>query len=102
MLASKEMEDTQFPPIEEDVCEAVRYASSWHTTQPEHTLENKIFFILYQMDLHMLINQHPHLSLRLHKQYSPVARFKVDFHRLYIHARREMKKEWHVFPYMAK
>lgn len=69
--------------IEEDVCEAARYASLWHTTQPSWAYENMIFFILYQMDLHMLANQHPRLSPSLHKQYNPMVRFNVDFHKLY-------------------
>jgi len=51
------------------------------------------FFILYKIDLHMLVNQHPLPLLSFHKQYNLVARFRVDFHKFYIQARREMKKE---------
>jgi len=56
LLTWKELEDTQFPLVEIDVCEAAWYASLWHTKELLHAHDSIIFFMLLEMDLHMVEN----------------------------------------------
>jgi len=101
MLAWKESKDSQFPQVPKDTCEVMRYASLWFTIQPSCAQENIIFFVLYYMDLHMLVNQHPRLSPSLYEKYSSVAKFKAYFHKVYIQVCRDTNKKWHALPYMV-
>ena len=49
----------------------------------------------------MLVNQHAHLSPSLHKQYTSIVKFKVDFHRIYIQIRKDKKETWNPMPYLV-
>lgn len=49
----------------------------------------------------MLVNQHPHLSPSLYKKYSSIAKFKANFHKIYILAHKDTKKTWHPLPYLV-
>lgn len=64
-------------------------------------MDNKILFVLYHMDFHLVVNQHPHLSLSLYKQYSIVTKYKAYFYRVYIQAHKDTKKKWHALPYLV-
>lgn len=46
---------------------AASYALLWFTKELIHEIEIQIFFVLMLMDLHMVVNQHPRLSLSLYK-----------------------------------
>lgn len=100
MLSWRELEDSQFPLVASNVCEAAQYVTLWFTTQPSGGMENTMLFVLYLMDFHMLVNHHPHLSSGLYEQYNIDAIFKVDFHKVYIQPHRDAKKKWHPLPYL--
>ena len=93
--------DSQFPSVSLDDFEATPYALLCYITKPVRAQDNTIFFVLYHMYLHMLVNQHPHLSLSLYKQYMFVTNFKAEFHIIYIHARRDTKNTWNPLPYLV-
>jgi len=100
-LAWKEPQDLYFPPIEENMCEVMRYASVWYTKETSRAQVNIILFVFYHMDLHMLVNQCPILSPSLYQKYTFVAKFKVDFHRIYLQARKDTMKTWNPLPYLV-
>jgi len=41
------------------------------------------------------------LSSTLFVQYAHIANFKVDFHNLHIHAKKDARGIWHKFPYLV-
>lgn len=63
------------------------------------TMENMNFFVILSMDFHMVVNQYPRLSPILYEQYCNIATFKVDFHRVYIKARKDPMETQHPLPY---
>jgi len=56
MLVWKEPGEAQFPQVSIDTCKVSRYDSMWFTAKKSRTQENQIFFVMYHMDLHMLVN----------------------------------------------
>jgi len=60
-----------------------------------------IFFAVMEMDLHMVVNQHPRLSPSLYKQCCHITNFKMDFHRAYVKAMKDPTRTWHPFPYLV-
>lgn len=101
MLAWRDLKHSQFPMIHLDVCEAMKYALLWYTTKPMRAQDNIMFFILYHMDLHMLVSQHSRLSPTLYEKYSSVMKFKAEFHIIYIQVHMDTRKTWHSLPYLA-
>lgn len=53
------------------------------------------------MDFQMLMNHHFHLPPSLYEQYIFVTKYKTDFHRIYIQARKDTRKTWHPLPYLV-
>jgi len=47
----------------------------------------------------MVVNQHPRLSSSLYDQYRNITEFKVDFHRIYVKARKDLIETWNPIPY---
>lgn len=80
LISWKDMEESKFPPIKLYVCEATEYASLQYTKEFLCAMENRIFFIILLMDLHMVVNQHIRLSPSLYRQYCHITNFKVNFH----------------------
>jgi len=68
---------------------------------PERIKESKIFWILVEMDLHIVISQWPRLSPTLFEQLRAFTEFKAEFHNVYIWARRDPKQIWHKLPYLV-
>lgn len=84
-----------------DVYEEMRYASLWFTKEMAHTEENNILFLVMVMDMHMVVNRYPRLSLSLYKIYHHIAEFKVEFHRVYVKVRKDPMETWHPLPYLV-
>jgi len=61
------LEDSLFPSIDMDVYEAARYASLWFTKESTHATKYRIFFVVMEMYLHMVVNQYARLSPSLYK-----------------------------------
>jgi len=55
-------EDNQFPSVVPDFPEAVKYTSLWETNNSQQIKDNKIFWILMEMNVDMAINPKPWLS----------------------------------------
>ena len=55
-------EDSQVPSVTPDLPEATKDASLWATKHAQHIKENKIFWILMEMNIHMAINRKLRLS----------------------------------------
>lgn len=87
--------------VDFDVCKEAWYASLWHTIEKTRAQENHVFFVLYHMDLHMVVKNHPRLSPSLYHQYNAVAKFKAEYHRIYVQAQMDTMKTWHPLPYLA-
>ena len=95
------LEDSQCPPHKEDLPDAARFTSLWSTKNPASIKESKIFWILLEMDLHMVINKRPRLSPILFMQLMAYAEFKVNFHSVSIRAWKDPKHTWHKLPYLV-
>lgn len=91
----------EFPTMDLDICEAMWYASLWASKDPIRAMENKMFSVLFEMELHMVINQWSQLSLALFSQYRDVPKFKANFHNVYICAKKDLMEDWHAMPYLV-
>ena len=94
-------EDSQFPLLEEGLPEEAKFASMWATKDPARVTETKIFQVLMESSLRMAINQRPRLSPTLYMQLLAYSVFKVDFHQVYIQARKDTQQKWHDLPYLV-
>lgn len=101
LVAWRFLEDSQFPLQNETLPEATKFASLWQKKDAERIIESKVFWVFMEMDIRMAINQRPRLSPILFKQIRAFAEFKVDFHNVWIHSRRDPKKVWHKLPYLV-
>lgn len=64
--------------------EVVKYASLWVTKDAEQVQDNKIFWILMEMNIRMTINCKLRLSPMVYANLQSYAKFKADFHRVSI------------------
>lgn len=64
-------------------------------------METKNFWVLFELELRMVINQWPRLSPRLHVQYNDVAYFKAYFHNFHICVKKYDKGIWHKLSYLV-
>jgi len=55
-------EESEFPNVDRDVHEAAQYASLWAYKELTQVTEKKMLWVLFEMDLHRVINQRPQLS----------------------------------------
>jgi len=63
VLIAREMpKDSQFPKIDSDLPEVAKYASLWATKDVKRIRDNKIFWVLMEMNIQIWINQKPRLS----------------------------------------
>lgn len=93
-------EDNQFPPLEAGLPEAAKFASLY-ATNPTWVTETNFFWVLMELRFLMVINQCPWLSLTMYEQLSKYVEFKVDFHRIYIRARKDPQQKWFDLPYLV-
>jgi len=64
-------------------------------------METKVLWVVVEMDLCVVISQRPRLSPKLFGQLEAYVEFKVYFHNVFIHERRDPKKLWYKFPYLV-
>lgn len=57
LVAWRLPEDSQFPPHKDELLEAARFALLWAIKDVAHIKETKIFWVLMEMDLQIVINQ---------------------------------------------
>jgi len=50
-----------------ELCEAAKFASLWEMNAPTHVIENKMFWVMFEIELCTVINQKPWLSPGLFK-----------------------------------
>ena len=84
-----------------DVCGIARYSSLWITKELTHATGNRIFYLVMDMMLHMVVNQYPRISPRLYTQYCHIANFKVDLKRVYVKVMKDPSRTWNPFPYLV-
>lgn len=92
LVAWRTLEDSQFHNMEPDVCEVVKLSSLWASKEKIKVMENKIFWVPFEMDLHTIINQRSRLSLALFQQYSDIVDFKEGFQSVSIHTKKYLEK----------
>lgn len=63
------------------------FTSLWASKDPERIKESKIFWILVEMDLRIVISQWPRLSPTLFVYFRAFMEFKADLHNVAIQAR---------------
>jgi len=80
---------------------AMKFTSLWVMKYPKCIMEKKIFWVSFESDLQMVINQRPRLSPSLHTQYTNIAHFKASFHNLSIHEKKDATGTWHKLPYLV-
>lgn len=83
------LEDSQFPLVASDLLEVVKYASLWETNNPQRIKDNKIFWILMEMNMHMAINHKLRLSPTNFDRLQEYMEFKVDFDHISIWAQKD-------------
>lgn len=84
LVASELPEDSQCPLVMPDLLEAVKFASLWATKDPQWIKDNKIFWILMDMSIHMAINCKPRLSPTNFDRLQEYVEFNTDFHHVSI------------------
>lgn len=62
LIAGEFPKDSQFPIIDRDLLKAAKYASLWAMKDAKRIHDNKIFWVLMEMNIRMWINRKPRLS----------------------------------------
>lgn len=78
--------------------EAVKFASLWASKDLAQIMEDKIFLVLFDMDLHTVVNQRLWLSPALFQEFGDIANFKANFHIVSLHMKKALGKVWHQLP----
>lgn len=89
MVSWRTLEDIKFPTQDPDLCEVEKFTSLWEMKDLDHIIDINMFWVLFESELQMVINQWLRLSPILHTEYTNIAEFKVDFHNLSIHAKKD-------------
>lgn len=76
--------DSQFTPQDLDLPEVGKFALLWATKDAAWVNETKMFWVLVEMDLCMVISQRLRFSPTLYNKLEPYTEFKVDFHNISI------------------
>ena len=84
LVAGEFLQDSQFPPLNQDFPEAAQYVSLWVTRDAMQIHEAKIFWILMEVSVQMWINKWPCLSPMVYNSMWSFADFKADMHNVYI------------------
>lgn len=95
------LEDSQFPPLDKDLLEATKFASLWATKDVVQATETKLFRVLMQASIYMVINQKLQLSSTVFEKILGYAKFKVDIHCVYIQAWKDPRQKWFDLPYLT-
>ncbi len=54
-----------------------------------------------EMNIRMGINRKPRLSPTVYNRLQSFVEFKVDFHHIYLRARKDLTKKWSELPFIA-
>ena len=100
MVTWEQREDSQFPSIMLDLLEVAKYASLWVTKDAQRIKDNKIFWILMEMNIYMAINRKPQLLPTVFANLQGYVEFKEYFHHVSISVLKDPKKTWYEFPYL--
>lgn len=76
--------DNQFPSVVPELPKVVKYALQWATKDPQQIKNNKIFWILMEMNMHMAINRKPQFSSTVFDKLQEYVQFNADFHHVLI------------------
>lgn len=95
------LEDSQFPLVALGRPEAAKYASLWVTKDVQRIKDNKIFWILMDMNICMAINRKLWLSPMAFSNMRGYAEFKVYFHHVSIRACKQFAQIRYNLPYLA-
>lgn len=102
VLTTRELlEDSQFPIIDKDLLEAMKYASLWAAKDANRIRDGKIFLVFMEMNLRMGINCNPWFFPTTYNSLQSFAVFKADNHSIYIRAHKDLAKQWRKLPFVA-
>lgn len=102
MLVAWELpEDNQFPSVEPDLPEAMKYASLWVPKDAQRIKKSNIFWILTEMNICMANNCKPQLSPTVFANLQGYVEFKAYFHHVAIWAHKDPTQKCYDFPYLA-
>lgn len=101
LVAWELLEDSQFHPVAQELLEVMKFTSLWAAKDPQRVKDNKVFWILMEMNIHMAINRKPWLLPTIFDQIAEYVEFKMDFHHGFMHAQKDPKKKWYDLPYLA-
>lgn len=94
-------EDSQFPPVAQDLPKVANFSSLWATKDPQRVKHNKVFWILMEMNIHMAINRKSRLLPTVFDQLTEYVEFNVDFHHVSMCTWKDPKQKWYDLPYLA-
>jgi len=92
LVAGELSEDSQFPIIDMDLLEAMKYTSLWATKDARRIRDSKIFWIFMEMNLKMGINHKSWLSPTIYNSLQSFAEFKADMYNIYIRVCKDLTK----------
>ncbi len=101
MVVWELLEDNEFPTVEGDLLEAVRYASLCATKYATRIHKIKVFWVFIEVSIRTWIIRKPHLSPTVHNSLQSVAKFKEDMHNLYIQACKDHPRTWVKLPFIV-
>lgn len=84
-------EDSQFPPLDQDLLVVVKYASLWAARDALRIRETKIFWILMEASIQMWTKKRSRLSPTVYDNLWSFSDFKVDMHNVYIRAQKDLE-----------
>lgn len=84
LVVGELLKGSQFPNIEKNLPEAVRYNSLWATKDATRVHEIKVFWIFMEASIQRLIDCILWLSLIVYNNLQSLVEFKADMHNLYI------------------
>jgi len=101
MLVTWELlEDSQFPSVTPNLPEVVKYTLLWATKDAQRIKDNKIFWILMEINIHMAINRKPRLSPIVFDNLHGYAESKAYFHHVVIRVWKDLAHKWYDLHYL--
>lgn len=92
--------DSQLPSVALEVPEAAKYTSLWVTKDAQRVRDNKVFWILMEINVRMAISRKLRFSPMLYANLQGYVEFKADFHRVSIMAWKDHAHKWYDLPYL--
>lgn len=92
---------SQFPNIEKNLPEAMKYNSLWDTKDAMMIREIKVLLIFMEASIRTWIARRPWLSLTIYNCLQSVDEFKADMNNLYIRVWKDPNKTWVKISFIA-